>query len=48
MLNALLRLISSRPYDYGMWRDDRRVIVPAHLVEINELLAGDYVKIPKR
>lgn len=41
MLSALLRLISSRPYDYGMWRDDRRVFVPAHLVEINELLARD-------
>lgn len=25
----------------GIWRDDRRVMIPVHLVRINELLAGD-------
>ena len=30
------------------WRDDRRVIIPAHLLKINELIAQDKAKGEKK
>lgn len=39
----MIRRLFSRKYAArrNIWRDDRRVIIPKHLVRINELLAGD-------
>lgn len=39
----MIKRFLSRRYavSAGVWRDDRRVVIPAHLVKINELLAGD-------